>query len=141
MTDAAANLVYTKSWLEKTEAELLAELDKLMVKCGLEDAAAVCIGWQPKFADLPPRFADEDCKRPVIAFKVVDTGKFGWVQMCAELLCPFIDGDSLVAENIATLSRKARELEVVARWQRADADYERALRAAKDCLAAQDEEA
>ena len=133
MTDSTAKLVYAKRWLEKNEADLLAELDCAMVDCGLSDAAATCIGWKPKFVDLPPRFIDPDTGKVVISFRLVDNGPFGAVKLVAELLTPFIDSvvDGELATKVSSLDRIVRELAVVSDWLQADGEYERSLQDAK----------
>lgn len=133
MMDSAAKLVYAKRWLEKNEADLLAELDCAMVDCGLDDAAATCIGWKPKFVELPARFTDPDTNKVVISFRLVDNGPFGTVKMVAELLTPIIDSvvDGELATKVDALDRIARDLAVVSDWLQADGEYERVLQDAK----------
>lgn len=136
MAKAAAKLDTAKQQLLDAEADLLAELAKQMANCGLEDATAVCLGWQPKLAALPPQFADDDGTKPIIAFKAADAGEFGWVKMVAQLLMPGIDSDSLADKRIAVLNQRVQKLDAVGRWQRADANYDRAEQALADAKAA-----
>lgn len=129
MSPKAEKLAYAKRWLEKKEAEMLSELDGLMVSCGLEDAVAVCAGWQPKFAKLPARFADEADGKMTIVFRPMPLGPFGLVRMTAVAMHPerLTKGE---AADVKSLDYHVQALDA-SHWHLADRDYERALADAK----------
>lgn len=58
------------------------------------------------------------------------------VKMTAQLLMPGIDSDSLVDKRIAALNQRVQKLDAIGRWQRADANYEKAEQMLADAQAA-----
>lgn len=133
MSDVAAKLSYAKRWLEKNEAELLAELDGLMASCGLGDAAAVCAGWRPVMAKLPARFADPDGSKAAVIIRPMPLGDFGVMRLTAVGLQPEKLSKE-TADDISDFDCQIKQLDF-SRWQLAVRDYERALAEAKAAVA------
>lgn len=133
MSDVAVKLAYAKRWQEKLEAELLAELDGLMAKCGLGDAVAVCAGWRPLSAKLPARFADPDGSKVAVIIRPMPLGAFGVMRLTAVGLQPEKLSKEM-ADNIADFDYQIKQLDF-SRWQFAVRDYERALADAKAAVA------